>query len=119
MRFALMFNSRPEDYAVRDDPARAPAYWAAWKSYIDAVNAAGVVVGGAALDVPHTATTVRIRDGQRFVQDGPFADTKELLGGFLLIDVPSLDEALQWAARSPSSSTGSTEIRPIHAPPGG
>jgi hypothetical protein len=116
MLFALMFNSNAEEYARRDDPAQAPAYWAAWRAYMDAVNAAGVAVGGAQLEVPGTATTVRIRDGERFVQDGPYADTRELLGGFLLIDVPSLDEALQWAARSPSSSAGSTEVRPMKSP---
>lgn len=117
MLFALMFNSNTEEYARRDDPAQAPAYWAAWRAYIDAVSAAGVVVSGGELDLPGNATTVRIRDGQRFVQDGPYADTRELLGGFLIIDVPSLDEALQWAARSPSSSAGSTEIRPMKLPP--
>ena len=56
---------------------------------------------------------MRFRDGQREVLDGPFAETKEMLGGYLIIDVPSLDDALTWAARSPSSSTGSTEVRPV------
>jgi hypothetical protein len=56
---------------------------------------------------------VRFRNGQREVLDGPFAETKQMLGGYLIIDVPSLDDALTWAARSPSSSTESTEVRPI------
>ena len=54
-----------------------------------------------------------IRDGKRQVQDGPYADTKELLGGYLIIDVPTLDDALLWAERSPSSLSGSTEVRPV------
>lgn len=65
------------------------------------------------LHPPATATTVRFRNGQREVLDGPFAETKQMLGGYLIIDVPSLDDALTWAARSPSSSTESTEVRPI------
>jgi hypothetical protein len=53
------------------------------------------------------------RDGARSIHDGPYADTKELLGGYLIIDVPSLDDALVWAERSPSSAVGSTEVRPV------
>jgi hypothetical protein len=65
------------------------------------------------------ATTVRLRGGQRQVQDGPFADTKELLGGLFLIDVPDLDAALVWAARCPAAATGSVEVRPQLPPPPG
>jgi hypothetical protein len=77
------------------------------------VYSAGIVKSGNALASPFSGTTVRLRDGKRQVHDGPFADTKELLGGYLVIDVPSLDEAMAWATKSPSTASGSTEIRPI------
>ena len=66
-----------------------------------------------ALQPPHTATHVRVRNGQRQVQDGPFADTREHLGGYFIVKVPSLDVALEWAARAPNSATGTTEVRPV------
>ena len=75
------------------------------------------MVGGAGLEPPLTATTVRAPEGKRRVQDGPFADTKEQLGGYYVIDVPDLDKALEWAARCPSASTGAAEIRPNMPPP--
>ena len=62
---------------------------------------------------PHAATTLRLRDGQRVVEDGPFADTKEQLGGYFVIEVPDLDAALDWAAKAPSARTASVEVRPI------
>ena len=68
--------------------------------------------GGAALQPPPTATTVRQRDGKRQVQDGPFAEVKEQLGGYYVVDVPNLDKALEWAARCPAASSGSVEVRP-------
>jgi hypothetical protein len=70
------------------------------------------MVGGAGLQPVHLATTVRHDDGRRQVQDGPFAEAKEQLGGFYLIDVPGLDEALEWAARCPAASSCAVEVRP-------
>jgi hypothetical protein len=119
MRFMMMFTETAEDFACRSDPARAPAYWAAWMSYIGALQAAGVTVNGAGLQPPETATTVRLRDGRRQVQDGPFADSKEQLAGYFLIEVADLDVALDWAARSPAAASGSVELRPILPPPPG
>jgi hypothetical protein len=78
---------------------------------------AGVVVGGNGLHPPHASTTVRMRDGKRQVQDGPFADTREQLGGYFVINVGSLDEALEWAGRAPCAATGATEVRPVLPPP--
>jgi hypothetical protein len=113
MQYMLLFH-QPADELERspDDPASAE-YWETWRAYMSAIYGAGVVTGGNVLHPPSTATTVRFRDGQREVLDGPFAETKEMLGGYLIIEVPSLDEALTWAARSPSSGTGSTEVRPV------
>ena len=71
------------------------------------------IQGGNALQVTATATTVRVRDGQRLVTDGPFAETKEQLGGFYMLDCKDLDEALAWAARIPEAKTGTIEVRPV------
>ena len=62
-----------------------------------------------------TATTVQLQEGRRRVQDGPFAEGKEQLGGFIILDLPSLDAALEWAARCPTAATGAIEVRPVDA----
>jgi hypothetical protein len=113
MQYMLLFH-QPATEAERtlDDPASAD-YWASWWAYRTAIYNAGIVTGGHGLQPPSSATMVRVRDGQREVLDGPFAETKELISGYVIIKVESLDEALTWAARSPSSATGSTEVRPI------
>jgi hypothetical protein len=63
--------------------------------------------------VPETGTTVRVKEGKRRVQDGPYADTKEQLAGFIILELPSLDAALEWAARCPGASIGVVEVRPL------
>jgi hypothetical protein len=73
----------------------------------------GVLVAGEGLYPTHTATTLRVREGDRQVTDGPFAETKEQLGGFYVLDVKDLDEALEWAAKIPGAQLGSVEIRPV------
>jgi hypothetical protein len=73
----------------------------------------GVLVAGDGLYPTATATTVRVRDGERDVTDGPFAETKEQLGGFYVLDVKDLDEAIEWAAKIPGAQLGSVEIRPV------
>ena len=117
MQYMLMFRETETEFERRENAEKAPAYWGAWMAYIGALNEAGIVVSGAGLQPPHSATTVRVRDGQRQVQDGPYADTKEQLGGYFVIEVPDLDAALDWAARSPSAAYGSTEVRPVLPPP--
>ena len=84
----------------------------AWKLYMEAMGAAGVLRDAKRLEQFH-GTAVRVRDGKRQVQDGPFADTKERLGGVFVIDVPDLDAALEWAKRCPAADWGSIEIRPV------
>jgi hypothetical protein len=74
---------------------------------------AGVLVGGERLRPTSDATTVRVKDGKTQVLDGPYAETKEQLGGYYMIDVPDLDAALSWAARCPGAATGTMEVRPI------
>jgi hypothetical protein len=118
MEYMLLFNEPESEVRKRDDPGQAgQAYWGAWMAYVGALQASGVVKSGNGLQAPQTATTVRLRDGKRQVQDGPFADTREQLGGYFIIDVPSLDTALEWAARAPSAATGCTEVRPVMPPP--
>ena len=84
-----------------------------WFAYTEALVAAGVLISGEPLQGVETATTVQIRDGKTITTDGPFAETKEVLGGFYLIDVANLDEALAWAAKTPLTVYGSVEIRPL------
>jgi hypothetical protein len=86
---------------------------APWRAYYKALVDAGVYVTGAPLQPDSTGTTIRMKGGQRQVQDGPYADTKEQLGGFIILDLPSLDAALEWAARCPTAATGAVEIRPV------
>jgi hypothetical protein len=86
----------------------------AWGEFGAAAAAAGVLVACEALEAGHTATTVRVAGGRRHVTDGPFIETKEQLGGFILLDVRDLDEALEWAGRTPWNRDGcTTEIRPL------
>ena len=113
MQFMLIYQEASGDFARREDPKQQPAYMEAWMGYIGAQREAGVWVSGSGLLAPHTGTTLRMRGGKRQVQDGPYADAKEHLGGFSIIEVPSLDAALDWAARSPASVNGSTEVRPV------
>ena len=84
-----------------------------WFAYSEALAKAGAMLGGEPLEGAATATTVRVREGARLVTDGPFAETKEVLGGFYIIDVPDLDAAIEWAAKIPIAPYGSVEIRPV------
>jgi hypothetical protein len=118
MQYTLMFYMNASEFSARKDPARRAAFWGSFMPYVKAVREAGIFAGGAGLEPPETATTVRLRDGKRLVQDGPYADTKEQLGGFLLINVPDLDTALEWAARYPAGPDGLVEVRPnLPTPP--
>jgi hypothetical protein len=96
--------------ASPEDTARMlPAYTA----YIEAMAKAGVLLSGERLRPTSTASTVRMRDGKSQVLDGPYAETREQLAGFFLIDVPDLDSALSWASRCPGAAAGTIEVRPI------
>ncbi|MBX9627040.1 MAG: YciI family protein [Gemmataceae bacterium] len=112
MKYTILIYETPSEFAARTDPAAQAGYWGAYTAYGKALADAGVMVGGAGLLPPHAGTTLRVRDGRRHVQDGPFADTKEQLGGYYVIDVPDLDKALEWAARCPGAAAGGVEVRP-------
>lgn len=85
----------------------------AYRAYMEAMANAGVLKSSAGLEPTSTSTTVRVANGKSQVLDGPYADSKEQLGGFHIIDVPDLDAAISWAARSPTSMHGVVEVRPI------
>jgi hypothetical protein len=85
----------------------------AYGTYTAELQASGKHVAGDALQPVDTATSVRVRDGETLTTDGPFAETKEVLGGYYLIDVETLDEALAWAAKLPGSWYGTVEVRPL------
>jgi hypothetical protein len=85
---------------------------ARWKKYHQALKESGVLVANSGLAGIETATTVRVQGDETQIIDGPFAETKEYLAGFFLIDVADLDEALKWAAQMPNSSYGPVEVRP-------
>jgi hypothetical protein len=112
MQFALLIYESPEGFAARNSDG-TDSYTGAWRAYYEALVEAGIYVGGDPLQVPETGTTVRIKDGKRHVQDGPFADTKEQVGGFTILELPSLDAALDWAARCPAAALGAVEVRPL------
>jgi len=89
---------------------------AAYTAYTEALTKAGALKGTNRLQPSSSATTVRIASGKTQVLDGPYADSKEQLGGYYLIDVPDLDAALSWAARCPTVGHGVVEVRPLWAP---
>ena len=112
MQFALLIYESPEAFAARKNDENDP-YLGAWRAYYKALVEAGIYVGGDPLQLPETGTTVRVSEGKRRVQDGPYADTKEQLGGLTILELPSLDAALDWAARCPAASAGTVEVRPL------
>ncbi len=113
MHYILLINDPPETFETYEE--LGGPLMREYEAYSQALVDAGAIVGGNALRPPATATTVRVRDGQTLTTDGPFAETKEVLGGYFVIDVESLDEALEWAARCPGARTGSIEVRPLMA----
>jgi hypothetical protein len=112
MQYLLLIYEDQKIGATMDERAQKElmdAYFAYTKELRDS----GAFVAGEALQPTSSATTVRVRSGRSTTTDGPFAETKEQLGGFYMIDVPDLDQALKWAAKLPTARTGSVEVRPI------
>lgn len=113
MKYMLQFREVAEEWGKHNDPSKHEAYFGSWGAFIGEIAQSGVMVSGEGLLSPETATTLRIEDGTRQVSEGPFADIKEALGGYLIIDVPDLDAALDWASKAPCVTAGSVEIRPV------
>lgn len=112
MRYCLLMHYQEGSSLGLTEEDMAPAM-AAFNAYADDLTEAGVLITTEVLGVAATTTTVTARNGTPEIQDGPFADTKEKLGGIFVIDVPDLDEALKWAQRNPANGWGSVEIRPV------
>lgn len=111
MRYTLLLHYPEMSEAELGEEALAEGQ-AAFASYAATLQAAGVLIGGEVLQPSAVTTTVRMRDGALQVQDGPFADTKEQLGGTFVIDVPDLDAAIGYARQAPSVQWGAVEVRP-------
>jgi hypothetical protein len=112
MQYLLMiYASEAEENAMT--PETSGKLMQAYAAYSEALVKAGVMQAGQRLRSVADATSVRVRGGKTEVLNGPYAETREQLGGYYLIDVPDLDAALAWAARCPSSSMGTIEVRPI------
>ena len=112
MKYALLLYA---DEALQPDytTAEGAAEMEKWFIFSQELGAAGAMLGGEALQDVATATTVKVREGSTITADGPFAETKEALGGFYLIDVADLDAAISWAEKIPNVGYGRVEIRPL------
>ena len=112
MRFLLLIY---DDESGSEDatPEQFAAMLAEYEAYDRAVQEAGVFVSGEGLQPSSTATTVKVRDGETIVTDGPFAETREQLGGYYLLECADLDEAVGWAGRIPGAQWGAVEVRPV------
>lgn len=111
MKYMLLIYT--ENTEPTGTPEEQEAEMARWFKYSEDLVAAGAMIAGDPLQGIETATTVRIRNDETLMTDGPFAETKEILGGYYLIDVPHLDDALKWAAACPGATFGSIEVRPL------
>jgi len=117
MRYLLLIYEAEPTQDVPEDAIAAE--FAAYGEFTRDIRERGIFQAGEALHATSSATTVRVEDGQTVTTDGPFAETKEALGGFYLIDAKDLDEAIELAARIPAAKHGSIEIRPILEVPAG
>jgi hypothetical protein len=112
MRYlCLIYTNEQED--VKRTPEQQEANMGAYYAFTNEISEAGVNLGGEALHPIATATSVRVRDGKTMTTDGPFAETKEQLGGYYILNCENLDEAIKWAAKIPGAKDGTVEIRPV------
>lgn len=112
MRYMLLIYSNPTAWTSLS-PEESERLFGEYVAFTDRIRESGEHVAGDPLQGLETATTVRVRDGKSATTDGPFAETKEVLGGYYIVDVPDLDRALELAAQIPDARTGSIEVRPI------
>jgi hypothetical protein len=114
MQYMLLVHTNPAGFAAMTEAQRQEGL-AAYMAYTEALRKAGVYVTSNRLQSASAATTVRVANGKTNVLNGPYAEAKEELGGYFLIDVPDLDAAISWAARCPGASHGAMEVRPVWA----
>lgn len=115
MKYACLIYSDESNPEINPDPS-TPEFGPVMAGYMqfgEETGAAGVYVSGEPLTPTSTATSVQVRDGEIITTDGPFAETKEQLGGFYILDCETLDEAIQWAAKIPHAANGTVEVRPV------
>ena len=112
MRYLLLIYNAPETWE-RTSPSDRQEITEAYVAFTKEIADSGELLGGEPLQGLETATTVRVRGGKTATTDGPFAETKEVLGGYYLVDCQDLDRAIELAARIPDAVTGSIEVRPI------
>jgi hypothetical protein len=112
MRYAMLICVDEKWMASLDDTEES-AILAGYGQFMEEMNERGVLQGGERLRPTSDATTVRVRDGETLTTDGPFAETKEQVGGYFIVDCKDLDEAIEIAARIPSAAHGTIEVRPI------
>ena len=117
MKYMLLCNTDTDRAPTPGSPEMA-AEAEEWFAFTNALTEAGALVDSDPLQGPETATTVRIREGETITTDGPFIESKEVFGGYYVIDVADLDAALEWAAKVPLVRYGSVEVRPIMVIPG-
>jgi hypothetical protein len=117
MKYMLLIYGSEKQWADLT-PAEAQARMGEYRTFTQAIQASGHMVGGDRLDSVATATTVRVRDGKTVTTDGPYAETKEQLGGYYLVEAKDIDEAIGIAARLPGSRYGAVEVRPVPPMPG-
>ena len=109
MQYALTIYAAPRELTPEEGQAMTAEYF----KVTEEMRGAGAFLAGEGLQPVSTATTVRVPNGERIVTDGPFAETKETLGGFYVLECKDLDEALDWAAKIPGAKTGCVEVRPV------
>jgi hypothetical protein len=112
MNYMLLIYDDEKLWGSMSESERGQVF-AEYGAYTQELRDKGAYVDGDALQPTSTATSVRVRDGEQLVTDGPFTETKEQLGGYYIVDVETLDEALEWAAKIPSARLGTIEVRPV------
>jgi len=112
MKYALLIYAAEKDWAKKSKEEQGHAY-NEYMAYSAELKKSGKMLSCEPLDPTSTATTIRVRNGKTVPTDGPFADTKEQLGGIYVVDVKDLNEAIAWASKIPDARTGSIEIRPL------
>ena len=112
MQYMLLIYNSPNAWDSMSEEEQGQVF-GEYGTFTEELQNSGKLVAGDALQPIATATSIRVRDGETLTTDGPFAETKEVLGGYYLIDVESLDEALEWGAKVPGSKYGTIEVRPV------